>query len=213
MSIDSPEWEREAEEEVCNGKVHQVDICAASAVLHTANHIDNHTVANYAEDEHNDEVGDSSNRGVCAQCRPLLGHPGDRHKQESRNAGSSHHRCSTVWLTSNHEARSLVDPGDPAAPLYLLTEPAEGKDDTRKLLFQDRNLGQIIISGSRHLYTQPPIPSPPPSATGVGLSVSMSNTRLEKDAGSWKESRPLDGLILEPGLRFNPEKTKEKLWE
>ena len=46
--------------------------------------------------------------------------------------------------------------------------------DTQKLLFQEGNLGQIIISGSRHRCTQPPIPSPPPpSATGVGLSVSM----------------------------------------
>jgi len=40
VSVDGPEREGEAEEEVGHRQVHQVDIRAASTFLHRANHID-----------------------------------------------------------------------------------------------------------------------------------------------------------------------------
>ncbi|TNN79430.1 hypothetical protein EYF80_010244 [Liparis tanakae] len=63
VSVDGPEGEGEAEEEVGHRQVHQVGVRAASAFLHGANHIDDHAVADRAEDEHG-HVGDRQAQAV-----------------------------------------------------------------------------------------------------------------------------------------------------
>lgn len=67
--IDGPEGQREREEQVGQGQVHQIDVCGGLAVSHHPHHIDHHAVAQQADKGYNHIAGCHSTIVQALVCR------------------------------------------------------------------------------------------------------------------------------------------------